>query len=54
MQVKDEYRVDMSAAEDNFAQIAKAVDENGAVTLMDGDLPRYVIMPYIEFETTKG
>ena len=50
MQINTNNLVSITEANQNFARLAKLVDENGAAVILKNNTPRYVLMEYSQFQ----
>ena len=50
MQINTNNLVSITEANQNFARVAKLVDENGAAVILKNNTPRYVLMEYSQFQ----
>lgn len=51
MNISGDNLVSMKQASENFARVARMVDEKGSVVIMNNDVPRYLL---IEFDKAEG
>jgi len=42
--------VSISEVDEDFSRVAKLVNENGAVVILENNTPRYVLMEYSQFQ----
>lgn len=51
MNVNTKNIVSITEANQNFSKVARMVDENGAVIILENNAPRYVLMEFNRAET---
>ena len=51
MNVNTKNIVSITEANQNFSKVARMVDENGAVIILENNAPRYVLMEFKRAET---
>ncbi|MDR1647290.1 MAG: type II toxin-antitoxin system Phd/YefM family antitoxin [Zoogloeaceae bacterium] len=42
--------VSISEANQNFSRVARLVDEHGAAVILKNNVPRYVLLEYVQFQ----
>lgn len=50
MQINTNSLVSITEANQNFSKVARLVDENGVAVILKNNTPRYVLLPYSQFE----
>ena len=50
MVINTDNLVSITEANQNFSRVARMVDENGAAVILKNNVPRYVLMEFIQVE----
>jgi antitoxin Phd len=51
MQVNIKNLVSITDANQNFSKVARMADENGAAVILKNNTPRYVLIPFSQFQS---
>jgi antitoxin Phd len=54
MQVNIKNLVSITDANQNFSKVARMADENGAAVILKNNTPRYVLIPFSQFQNEES
>ena len=54
MQVNIKNLVSITDANQNFSKVARMADENGAAVILKNNTPRYVLIPFSQFQSEES
>ena len=51
MQINTKTLVSITEANQNFSKVARLVDENGAAVILKNNIPRYLVVEFVQAES---